>query len=121
VPVAGEYEVEEGYKLPVPGYKNMYDWNPIKLSKDTYGYFIISKLGKITVDTITYTNPLQSAPIGVGSQGKSFQGQVDTFVEVVNDGLSRTDPNYYVTTGSSPEAYNVNSPAIGFIEPEKTR
>ena len=122
-PVTSNIQIEEGYKLPLPNHRNMYDWNPIKLDKDTYGYFVISKLGKVTVEAVTYDKPLQPAPIGKGPKGKSFQGLVTTEVELINNGFNK-NPNFFVTTGNDPNNYNstsADSPVVGDVQPEKIR
>ena len=107
--VANNVVVELGYAIPVnnleymPGATEIL--NPIKLNKDTYGYFVFSgnpkQPGYIKLHTVKYDKPLQKTEyIGMS---KEFNQEIVTSIAYVYqtldspDGLSTTP---YITIGN---------------------
>ena len=107
--VAKNVVVELGYTIPVNNLKSMPGateiLNPIKLSKDTYGYFVFSgsphQPGYIKLHTLKYDKPLQKTEFA--GMSKEFNQEIVTSIAYVYQSVD--SPNGvttlpYITIGN---------------------
>ncbi len=121
--VARNVVVEQGYQIPLQYNHNSTSpvpisiYNPIKLGKNTYGYFSDNpKAGHIELHTIKYDKPLQvSRPMKDYQTNKEYIEEIITPISVVYSPFSSSNGQAevytFVTVGDHPG--NVNG-LVGF-------
>ena len=116
--VAKNVVVEQGYQIPLNYDRNSTKpvpvsiYNPIKLGKDTYGYFSDNpKAGHIELHTIKYDKPLQvSGPMKDFQTNKEYVEEIVTPISVVYSPFTSSNGQIesytFVTVGDHPGNMN---------------